>query len=282
MKQITNPSVASFAELFELCVKNKYDPAKELLRSGYSEVSKHCSKYVKLAAKNSLYKFEILSPDKLPEGAKSELNKLYTERFAQDGAPGRVHYDKILLANKRRCPFCGHNCNHTVDHFLPKDVGKFPELSILPENLVPACSDCNKFKGTHYGDTPQNQLFHPYYENPDIREWLFAKLHYSVEKELTVTFFTANFEEHQIFTQRLQNQFERLRLNELYSSQAASELEDLNWSLKEQLKEKGKQSVLDRLNEDFQSFRNSRRNSWKTAMYRELARDPEFANLEWT
>lgn len=48
------------------------------------------------------------------------------------------------------CPYCGLPSNITLDHYLPRKVGAFPEFSILSKNLVPACSDCQGKKSDFY------------------------------------------------------------------------------------------------------------------------------------
>lgn len=44
------------------------------------------------------------------------------------------------------CWYCGYDINHknrTIDHVIPRSKGGGDEY----ENLVPACSDCNRLKG---------------------------------------------------------------------------------------------------------------------------------------
>lgn len=61
------------------------------------------------------------------------------------------------------CPLCGEaGTPNTLDHYLPKS--EFPEFSILPFNLVPACDICQGHKLTRYSG-PDGRLFlHPYYD----------------------------------------------------------------------------------------------------------------------
>ncbi|WP_417436817.1 HNH endonuclease [Idiomarina abyssalis] len=56
------------------------------------------------------------------------------------------------------CPFCGMPLRPlTLDHFIPKS--KWPEYSILPNNLVPQCRGCAPIKGEKYFDSGNNQCF---------------------------------------------------------------------------------------------------------------------------
>lgn len=56
------------------------------------------------------------------------------------------------------CPYCGLPSNITLDHYLPRKVGAFPEFSILSKNLVPACSDCQGKKSDFYTFTKEKSI----------------------------------------------------------------------------------------------------------------------------
>ena len=55
-----------------------------------------------------------------------------------------------LLAHNAggRCCLCACRGRRTLDHYLPQAT--YPEFSVLPLNLVPACWDCNHTKDTTY------------------------------------------------------------------------------------------------------------------------------------
>lgn len=55
-------------------------------------------------------------------------------------------------ANKllQSCPYCGLPSMLTLDHYLPRSVNRFPHLSVLTANLVPACMPCQIAKGSFY------------------------------------------------------------------------------------------------------------------------------------
>lgn len=61
------------------------------------------------------------------------------------------------------CPMCGEGGTpNTLDHYLPKQA--YPDFSILPLNLVPACDICQGHKLARYTG-PDGRLFlHPYYD----------------------------------------------------------------------------------------------------------------------
>lgn len=85
--------------------------------------------------------------------------ELYKSR--RNGGPLRRIRQMVGL---KHCPICGSPSIGTLDHYLPKE--DFPEFSILPSNLLPACSLCNSgakgrtFKGAAAGE----RFLHPYYD----------------------------------------------------------------------------------------------------------------------
>lgn len=61
------------------------------------------------------------------------------------------------------CPMCGAQAPATTDHVMPKD--SWPVFSFFSRNLVPACDQCNRKKGTKFfGETANARPIHPYYD----------------------------------------------------------------------------------------------------------------------
>jgi hypothetical protein len=87
------------------------------------------------------------------------------------------HLREAILQAARygRCPMCGQGRVTTLDHYLPKAV--FPEYSIFPANLVPACGPCNNKKRTLYEDAGDAIFLHAYYDHlPNRDRFLFAAI----------------------------------------------------------------------------------------------------------
>jgi 5-methylcytosine-specific restriction endonuclease McrA len=59
------------------------------------------------------------------------------------------------------CPYCTIAPPKTLDHYLPRN--DYPEFSVLPINLVPACSGCNTSRGFR-DRTGARALIHPYFD----------------------------------------------------------------------------------------------------------------------
>lgn len=62
------------------------------------------------------------------------------------------------------CPCCGElGTPDTLDHYLPKD--DYPHFSVIPANLVPMCTICQRAKGTKVGNGQNPRFFlHPYFD----------------------------------------------------------------------------------------------------------------------
>lgn len=110
---------------------------------------------------------------------KSELVKIYDRYFVPQQKPARKIYDALLNAAKEKCPFCGGiGTPRNLDHFLPK--AHFPQFSVLPRNLVPACRDCNMDgKADAFATNAEDQIIQPYADNDRffIDQWIFATYH---------------------------------------------------------------------------------------------------------
>jgi len=110
---------------------------------------------------------------------KSELVKIYDQYFVPEQKPARKIYDALLNAAKEKCPFCGGiGTSRNLDHFLPK--AHFPQFSVLPRNLVPACRDCNMDGKAHaFATNAEDQIIQPYADNDRffIDQWIFATYH---------------------------------------------------------------------------------------------------------
>lgn len=110
---------------------------------------------------------------------KSDLVKVYDNYFVPQGKPARIIYNALLNAAEEKCPFCGGiGTPRNLDHFLPK--AHFPQFSVLPRNLVPACRDCNMDgKGHDFATKAEDQIIQPYADKARFfqDQWVFAIYH---------------------------------------------------------------------------------------------------------
>lgn len=209
----------------------------------------------------------LLAPHSQVAGAtvtKSDMEYLYTGGMLKVGA-GRHIYDAIMgLAPNSRCPYCGHRRVRQLDHFLPQS--KYPSFTVSPLNLVPSCSDCNKDKL----DGDANQLtdlpLHPYFDDIDNTCWLKAQV-LPEPGSVFLFYVDPNCGLPPVDMQRLQSQFRKLALDELYTTEANDELASIRLTLRQQYAIDGAVSVQEYLYGEFQSAQAHRLNAWKTAFY---------------
>lgn len=94
-----------------------------------------------------------------PAAVRDRQRKLYASR-SSGGQLARIRRTSGLVC----CAICGSHHNGTLDHYLPKQ--DYPEFSIMPSNVVPACSICNSgAKGRiSKGQNSNERFLHPYFD----------------------------------------------------------------------------------------------------------------------
>ncbi|MFA6144035.1 MAG: hypothetical protein WC691_04470 [Sulfuricurvum sp.] len=205
-----------------------------------------------------------------------EMKKIYTYRMVHKDQGGRKYYDAILAsAPAGKCPLCCIRDASTLDHHLPKKG--YPDLVITPFNLVPACIFCNDIKDTLSPSTAEEETLHPYYDDIENEEWLYASviqtqplvIHYFVAKPDSWT---------QLLEDRASYHISKLGIDKLYSSHAVEELHNIRYRLVELFRTTGKDGVRAHLYESFESRYVNNINSWQTALYRALYQDDWFCD----
>ncbi len=99
----------------------------------------------------------------------AELHLLTLLENHLKGGIERPIYDKLInSAPLKKGSLCSIGYVSELDHYLPKSVAKgFPELAILPLNLIPCCHYCNNTKEETSPQIAEEQFIHPYYDNVD-------------------------------------------------------------------------------------------------------------------
>ena len=205
--------------------------------------------------------------------SKEELKKVYTQYMVAKGKPAREAYQAILsLAPLGLCPLCGFNQAETLDHYLGKD--KFPQFSVLPLNLVPACGSCNHGKRDTIAETAGQQPLHPYYDHAHYisDQWLFAEVQQT--SPATIRYYVNPPEAWDpISKERVESHFKGFNLSKKYSVQATSELSPIRYSLAHFCQDEVSRKI--RLREHATTHFNLQKNSWQTAFYQALS------NSDW-
>lgn len=211
-----------------------------------------------------------------PDLTVSEMEKVYTQRMAKSGAPGRDIYDEIFASSPGgRCPLCMQRFVATLDHHLPK--AHFPSLAVAPLNLIPACSDCNKAKLDVIPTTAEEVPLHPYYDELGDEVWLKAIVIQSRPTALRFVVTRAANWTNTLAT-RVDNHFRSLGLAALFASEAAEELLNIRHQLSALSDAYPEDGVRDELERRAASCASARPNGWRTAAYRAWFESDWFCN----
>ncbi len=201
-----------------------------------------------------------------PDITVTEMQKVYAQRMAQNGSPGRDIYDKIFAsAPGGRCPLCMQRSVSTLDHHLPK--AHYPALAVAPLNLIPACSDCNKAKLDTVPGTAEDVPLHPYYDDLGNDVWLTATVIQRQPAALRYVIARSDNWDNTLYA-RVNKHFNSLGLAALYASEAAEELLNIRHQLQILHNANPLDGVREELKHRAESCAAVRANGWRTAAYR--------------
>lgn len=212
--------------------------------------------------------------------SKGALMDLYDESVVRSKGIPRQIYDQILVAAQGRCPYCADiGTARTLDHYLPKS--KFPQFSVHPQNLVPACRDCNADSGAEFPLSTEQQPIHPYLDKECFFEdrWIYGEV---IRCEPVVVRFFARppAQWSEIDRLRAMQHFEDCNLVERFSNQISGELGPLIQQRKTTLSVFSKDQFEDHLrvvSEDDSLLLNG----WKRTMYLALCESEWFCSANF-
>jgi len=261
--------VQDAGDVFSIAISKIADEdLKERLKSVAGTICEASDEFDNAASNNVIHEIE---PTNGIDGivTTKEMSTVYNRRMAAKGAPGRDIYDALMAAPKHgRCPLCGGQTVKTLDHYLPK--AKYPALTVAPRNLVPACSDCNKAKSDARPLVPEEQALHPYYDDIEGEQWLFAEIEETTPPALRF-FVDAPVSWDAVLRSRVLRQFEMLKLERFYATKAAQEMTDFYELIRTNYVGGGTEQVRELLKSIAESCRTANINGWRTATYSVLA-----------
>lgn len=267
-----------YSWLYKTCISRKKGSLKALLLHSLPMILQ-ASKHYETQAIQFFNMLAVKPLSYFPLSRKT-FEKLYTQQMADEGSPGRGTYDVIMASAKGRCLYCSHGLPWTLDHYVTKS--KYAEFSIFPNNLVPCCRDCNSNKPAN-PIIINDQFLHPYYESVAGLEWLICRIDYSMSNAPTLSYDVDinAFNGNSILFDRVKNQFKKLRLNEMYSTQANDELTSIQKLLKPVFDAEGAVGVQNYLAEQESAATKPSHATWKAAMYKSMKTDSRFCGLTW-
>lgn len=206
--------------------------------------------------------------------SKAELVALYATHLSATKGSARAVYDQIRnAAPNKKCPLCGVGTVAVLDHHLPK--AKYPDLSVVPANLVPACHFCNDTKKARFPASAGQQTLHPYYDARLINgRWLAAAIDRG--PPVVITFAPSPPPAWPLIDrQRVERHFAICGLGTVFAPNANDELGPLKTRLAALEAAGGPAAVQAHLIEEAASHA-QRTNGWQLSLYEALAADPWF------
>lgn len=274
MKHLSSPTKNVSDVLDTIKSETNRNNVKDDIESIRNTLNIDENNYITKVIDNTLFEIErksILS-DRVSH---DEIIKYYEYRLLERPL-GRNIYNEILLsAPLLECPYCTIRTVSTIDHFLPKS--EYPNYSITPTNLVPACKDCNTDKKISYPTAKNNQVFHPYFDKVDDITWIKAEIINS--EPLSFQFSVIHIDTwSQTQNERALAHFNEFNINELFSVEANRELRSSQRLLK-----KHKNESTENLKEHLIDVYESSMEGvgilyWKTLIYQELSTNDWFLN----
>lgn len=198
-----------------------------------------------------------------------EMVNLFERGLQAKNGPGRWFYEEVAsAAPNEQCPYCGERRVESIDHYLPKT--DYSTLAVDPRNLVPACSDCNRFKGSYRPSQDKAAVLHPYFDSVDSFRWLYAELEESRPPRVRFKVKTEHVQD-EVTAARIGAHFRVFKLGDLYASHAGQTIRRLERRLPKVFREKGAWGVREQLWDEAEIHSDGRANSWARALHECLA-----------
>jgi len=275
MRQLPLPT-DSFEDVYALCTAATVDVELRARLLGIAPtLHATVARYDEKARLADLHSIE--RRDAVGDVTKAELRSLYKTHLSATKGAARAVYDRIRSsAPHNKCPLCGVGTVAHCDHHLPQS--KYPDLVVVPFNLVPVCHYCNDRKRATHPANAGQQTFHPYYDQHLLLEnWVWAEIRRGAPDDPPVLVFEARPPATwpQDDQERVKHHFKVCGLVVTFATNANDELSILRSLLEPLGNAGGQDAVRDHLNTQ-RDANAGRLNSWQYAMFRALASDAWF------
>lgn len=185
------------------------------------------AEYRKQANRGSIHLMPASNSASLGGATETDIISVYENRLVRPRGRAHRFYEEILYVGDGTCSLCGASAATEVDHYLPKE--QLGWLAIVPLNMIPACSECNGYKGTRLPSSRNDSFIHPYFDDFRTTQWLAAEVR---EDDPLPRYFVQSYSgagESDI--PRLKAHFVALRLGFLYARLAGGALAEYRGNL---------------------------------------------------
>ena len=223
-------------------------------------------------------KLGSLIPSEVLSGIKEPLLGMYSSDCKLVKDFRTWYFNNNPQTYNNLCPYCTINSANTTEHILPKDV--YPEYEVNVLNLIPACSECNSFKGNDVLDQNREIFTINFYTDtlPDIR-YLFARItHIEGGVQLEYYLENRNGVDANLYA-LIERHFKRFHLKDRYYDKAVQELSNIeNYFKFEEITceaeyDKVANKLIRKTDADAIAYG---RNHWRIVMYYDVATSPVF------
>lgn len=229
-------------------------------------------------------KLGSLSPSKVLSSIKQPLLGMFSSGCKLVKDFRTWYFNNNPQTYNNLCPYCTINSANTTEHILPKDV--YPEYSVNVFNLIPACSECNTFKGDDVLNKNGDIFSINFYTDtlPDIR-YLFAEITH-IEGGVQFKYYLDNkYGINADFYALIERHFDRYHLIDRYYTKAVQELSYIENIFKSE--EMTCEADYDKVASKLIRITDANaitygRNHWKIVMYYDAATSPVFKSYIMT
>jgi len=289
VKKLVSPKYV-FEEVLNTCAEGmKQVNVKAKFQAAIPQFVASGSLYEQLGSNGVLFSYPQIKNIKgativIPPLTKTKLVNLYENNLRNKDKPARNVYEDLLASSNEKCPFCGdigHSRN--LDHFLP--LAHYPQFSVMPINLIPACRDCNMGeKGDDFAIQAADQILHPYLDKDAFfnEKWVYAR--YINEDDGEIEYFVQPPDDwDEVDKQRVIKHFNDFDLARRYGIEAGKHLSELVDQRNSFYSVMRKKIPIEELTEDYVEVtftsvikKSLFVNHWKSVMYRALSESQEF------
>lgn len=262
-----NPVIRNLETDYDLAASHRSAANKALIEGLRSRVFGYYTNYSKLRQDPWDY------IDEPPLGPAERKALISNYNLLSRGRPLASLRDEILSsARNGLCALCGRNDVSTIDHFLPKE--KFPEYSILVDNLIAACPRCNQKKRDGVG-RPGRRYIYPSVSSSTLPPLLTCVV--TVEGGTPYFDFEGNSNLDSEVRQCVEFHLDTLELRDSYSIGALNEILERIDLFREYFEVGGTAELLIQLKRCKSSIeKNFGSSFWKVAVYEGLINCAEF------
>lgn len=268
MRSLPKPDFSA-AEVFGACCSGISDDGRRVRLTANAELVERAARDFRQAGLAGEHdQFGVDSYLYLGGAEGGDFKWAYEKRLVSS-VPARPYYDRLMHGNfGRMCALCGARTARTLDHYLPK--AKFPVLAVTPDNLLPACFECNHAKSDASGE-----MLNGYFDELGDGEWLQAEVVESFPVMVNFSIDVREIPDAQV-AKRAESHFVSLNLARIYGEEAARTLAGFRRLLEKILKIGGMSSVREHLEYSAESWMLESPNSWEAACYRAAAESTWF------